>query len=311
MEMHKMEHCFTLLVTMKRVFSFIYRLHGVLQPFRNAVTYHNQCQSRGFEKQVKEILRENELLTDENEHLIKENRKLEEEIRQKEDMLVSFVSENNRSKVTSIFKRNTTIKKHEATIDRLQRTVIALESNKKALEEQVKHYEVPQDPMEFLTNDIALSEIHDKPEFLENQFCKNNDEASTDRYKVLLKKVAAGRAKDWGDITNGIVYKYSFAKRRMNRVLKKLKKSESSGDRFNRLLDIVVAEQAEKVELWNICEERMKNLEELGRELFESQTQVTELMNRNEFLKETTRVLRKRKQEDGDDNEGIHPPFKK
>ncbi|KAI8878810.1 hypothetical protein K501DRAFT_287686 [Backusella circina FSU 941] len=79
----------------------------------------------------------------------------------------------------------------------------------------------------------------------------------------------------------------------MDVVLQKLIESkqdeEQKNEQYNDLLDLVKAERKEKVELWTLLEERLQEIDKLGRALFKLQGQVIELKNRNEFWKEKKR----------------------
>ncbi|KAI8886465.1 hypothetical protein K501DRAFT_331249 [Backusella circina FSU 941] len=250
-------------------------------------------ENTALKKQLEKALRDNDALALENKKLIQKNHELEEEIKQSNEEQLE-IEKMFDGIVNKINARNRVIRQHQLTIN-------FLEKDKRELQAQVKK----RDQNGSLISNITLSEIQDKLDHMENSFCMNKNHAWTDHYKVLLKKVAVARSKDWSEIVNAMVDEYSSAKCRIKKSIEELEKVTEKGDKATLLYEIIETERKDKESIWKLLDLQLTNMNKLGLELYESHEQVIELENVNEFLRETCRVFRKRKrEEDDDDNEG-------
>ncbi|KAI8887955.1 hypothetical protein K501DRAFT_330188 [Backusella circina FSU 941] len=291
-------------ILIRSIVFFIYRFFiVVMELYRHLKTsvltkfsaeHQSVCdENAALKKQLEKALRDNDALALENKKLIQKNHELEEEINQSNEEQLE-IEKMFDGIVDKINARNRVIRQHQLTIN-------FLEKDKRELQAQVKK----RDQNGPLISNITLSEIQDKLDHMENSFCMNKNHAWTDHYKVLLKKVAVARSKDWSEIVNAMVHEYSSAKCRIKKSIEELEKVTEKGDKATLLYEIIETERKDKESIWKLLDLQLTNMNKLGLELYESQEQVIELENRNEFLRETCRVFRKRKrEEDDDDNEG-------
>ncbi|KAI8886948.1 hypothetical protein K501DRAFT_269331 [Backusella circina FSU 941] len=278
----------------------------------NAISSESEdSQVLRLQKQVQELLQEKATLTAKNKELTDKNTSLEWQLKL-EKTFVFFVSKTNADMVKTANDKNAEAEEHKHANKLLKQINTRLEKENESLLKENENLmnKVPQDPIGSITEESALSEIRDKLEILEKDFCRNRNEEATARYETLLKKVAVRRSKSWKEITNNIGYQYVTHKRRIDSLLKKIvttDKPEYRISRFHRLLD---DERREKDALWELVNRQLMNIDRVNKELFDSQEEVAELKNKNDFLKETSRLFRKRKREDDLDDENI-PPSKK
>ncbi|KAI8886803.1 hypothetical protein K501DRAFT_283583 [Backusella circina FSU 941] len=226
------------------------------------------------------------------------------------------ISNKNKEFLQQINEKERTIVAHECTIESLTERISALEEDKSSLKSVVvklkSNATEPQVPMQDITNKSQLKQLHDNFDRLENEFCRDKDEATTVSYKRLLKKVAVKRSHDWDYIINDLLYNYSLIDMQKKQVLSELEESKDSNAKVTNLLALIKVEQQEKEKLWELFMSRMENIDRLNEELFDSQKEVAKLKNKTMFLRESIRVFGKRKREDDDDDDDENaPPTKK
>ncbi|KAI8886870.1 hypothetical protein K501DRAFT_283609 [Backusella circina FSU 941] len=124
------------------------------------------------------------------------------------------ISNKNKEFLQQINEKERTIVAHECTIESLIERISDLEEDKSSLKSVVvklkSNAAEPQVPMQDITNKSQLKQLHDNFDRLENEFCRDKDEATTVSYKRLLKKVAVKRSHDWDYIINDLLYNYSL-----------------------------------------------------------------------------------------------------
>ncbi|KAI8880690.1 hypothetical protein K501DRAFT_335203 [Backusella circina FSU 941] len=225
------------------------------------------------------------------------------------------ISNKNKELLEQINENERTIVAHECTIESLTERLSNLEEDKSSLKSAIielkSNTTEPRIPMQDITNERHLKQLHDKFDRLENEFCRDKNEATTASYKRLLKKVAVKRSHDWDHIINDLLYNYSLVDMQKKQMLSELEESKDSNAKVTNLLALIKIEQQEKEKIWELFMGRMENIDKLNEELFDSQKEVATLKNKTMFLRESVRVFGKRKREDGDENYENAPPTKK